>query len=144
MATVSADFTVHSIKLKRNDKVLNIKLQFWDTAGQDMYKQAITKFYKDVCGVVIVYDITVPSSFEQIDFWIRQAKGHCADDIQIILVANKSDQAPNRKVDEAEGQNVAQKSNALFIEASALSGDNVKQAFELLVNSILKQKFNQQ
>ena len=73
-----------------------MKLQIWDASGQEKYKEAVTSYYKDADGVIIVYDVTCRESFANIKDWVDETKRNCNNKVTIILVGNKTD-APGRR-----------------------------------------------
>jgi len=75
------------IKIKDN----NIKLQIWDTAGQESFRSIIRCYYRNSAGVILVYDVSNIKSFDNIKFWFNEIKNFTSININIILVGNKSD-----------------------------------------------------
>ena len=62
--------------------VVNVKLQIWDTAGQEKYRSMNKIFYKDAKVAILVYDITRKSSFEEVtNYWLEQIRNHGERDI---------------------------------------------------------------
>ena len=53
LATVGFEFFAFNLKLDR--KI--IKLQIWDTCGQEVYRSLISSFYKNSSLAIIVYSI---------------------------------------------------------------------------------------
>ena len=84
-ATVGFEFFTFNIKYK--DKV--IKLQIWDTCGQELYRSLITSFYRNTSLAIIVYAINNKDTFNSIDSWIRECRNKCSPDVKLILVGNK-------------------------------------------------------
>lgn len=119
-----------------------IKLGIWDTAGQEKFRTLTRQFYRNVDGVVMVYDITRKDTLEHIDeYWIGQLQDNTTNPYQIIMVGNKLDLKEdfdqNSLVTTEMGQNLARKHSTLFVEASAKNADQVQQAFEELVKRIM-------
>ena len=118
-----------------------IKLGIWDTAGQEKFRTLTRQFYRNVDGVIMVYDITRKETLTHIDdYWIQQLTENATNSYQIILVGNKSDLKdncdPNDLVTTEMGQELARKHSAMFVEASAKTADHVQNAFEELVNRL--------
>ena len=65
-------FEFFSFNIKINDKVL--KLQIWDTCGQELYRSLITNFYRNSSLAIMVYSITSKESFDNVDTWIKKLK----------------------------------------------------------------------
>ena len=68
-----------------------IKLQIWDTAGQETFKSITRSYYRGSIGVVLVYDITNRDSFNNVSKWLDETKSYANDKITVMLVANKTD-----------------------------------------------------
>lgn len=115
-----------------------IKVQFWDTAGQEKYKAITSSYYKGTKGVLIVYDVTNMESFKSVDKWILDFKSTAEEDSAIMLLGNKCDLIESRKVSPQLGEGKAKSSNVLFIETSAKEDINITKAFTLLVDEIIR------
>ena len=135
--TIGVDFRTKIVKIKNHV----IKLQIWDTAGQERYKSFTKAYFKDTKGIIIVYDVTSRSSFENLMNWFSLADENVKfQDMPIILVGNKLDLTENRVISELEGREFAEKHGAQFIETSAYSNvdDCVGKAFYLLLVTIMQ------
>ena len=75
--------------LKYKNKIL--KLEIWDTCGQESYRSLVKSFFFNSSLAIIVYAIDDNSSFESIDEWVRQCKTNCAPDTKFFLIGNKAD-----------------------------------------------------
>ena len=68
-----------------------MKLQIWDTAGQEAF-QAITRtYYNGAAGALVVYDITRRETFTHVTKWLEEVKENSSTSIVIILIGNKKD-----------------------------------------------------
>ena len=123
--TIGVDFTSKPIKV--NDK--NIKLQIWDTAGQERYRSMVKNYYRGAIGVIIIYDITKKDSFLHVSSWLKDAKSLTREDSSIFLVGNKKDLKSLRQVKVKDGENFSEENNILFLETSALTGENIEEVF---------------
>jgi Ras-related protein Rab-1A len=131
--TIGIDYLTLFIQL--NDKI--IKLQIWDTCGQEMYRSLISGFYKNSSLAVIVYAIDDRNSFKDIENWVKDLKTMASPDIKIIMIGNKKDLEEERLVSYEEGKKLADEYKfAEFFETSAKTGDNIKELF-LRIASIL-------
>ena len=108
----------------------------WDTGGATKYKSLTKLFLKDAKGAFVVYDITNKDSFDEIDEWIGLLKEAENNDIPMIIVGNRCDLKKERKVTVEECELKAMKYGADFIEVSALSGENIQKAFEILMKKV--------
>ena len=125
-ATVGFEFLVFNVKL--NDKV--VKLQIWDTCGQEVYRSLISSFYRSASLAIIVYSIDNENSFNNIEKWLNDIKSQSSPDVKIFLIGNKVDLADKRKVTREAGQNFANAHNvSFFTETSAKTGLNVQNVF---------------
>ena len=80
-----------------------MKLQIWDTAGQESFRSITRNFYQGSDGVFLVFDITQRSSFEDIqNQWLREIRDHTAPSIVIYLIGNFSDMEESREVPHEE------------------------------------------
>ena len=122
-ATVGFEFLSFNVRI---NKVV-IKLQIWDTCGQEVYKSLITGIYRNSSLAIILYSVTNRSTFQHIDTWIKELNQNSTQNIKIILVGNKSDLEKERKVSYEEGEKLKNKHNIdYFIETSAKTGNNAK------------------
>lgn len=122
-ATVGFEFLTFNLKL--NDTI--IKLQIWDTCGQEVYRSLITNFYRNSSLAILVYGIDSQESFKNINLWLTELKKQANPDIKIVLVGNKCDLEANRTVSKEDGENLKKEKNMhFFMEASAKTGFNAK------------------
>ena len=70
-----------------------MRLQIWDTAGQERFRTITKAYYKGADGVLVVFDLTDRDSFLNIDGWLKEIEKHCGTDVNVIVLANKSDVA---------------------------------------------------
>jgi small GTP-binding protein len=133
-ATVGVEFG--SKKFEIDSK--SIKAQIWDTAGQERYKSITNAYYKGAKGAFVVYDITKKESFESIDKWINDLINSSDKNITILLIGNKCDLEEQRKVTKEEGEEKAKSFKIAFMETSALNGQNLDKAFDLMMKEVYK------
>ena len=111
----------------------NIKLQIWDTAGQEKYKGLIPSYVRDSSIVFVVYDVSSKSSFNNVSSWISFIKS--IENTTIILCGNKIDLS-TREVQANEGEQFASKEGIPFFEVSAKSNINIKLMFYSVVSNL--------
>ena len=87
-ATVGIDFKVKTIISSNNKRV---KLQIWDTAGQEKFNSITTAYYRNARGVVIMYDVTREQTFENVKKWLALVSQFGRGDVEIAIVGNKCD-----------------------------------------------------
>ena len=110
-----------------NDR--NIRIQIWDTAGQEAYRSITRTYYKSSTCAFIVYDITDKRTFDDVNIWLRDCREICYKNVLIYLIGNKSDLEDKRQVSYEEGKQYAEKNNLVFYETSALNGKNIEEIF---------------
>ena len=136
--TVGVEFGNKTIELPRADaEPLKLKLQIWDTAGQEQFRSITRSYYRGAVGALLVYDITRRETFESLETWLKDTRAADAN-MTIILVGNKSDLAYRRKVTKEEGEEFAQKHGLLFVEASAKEDKGVSEAFEETAKKVIE------
>ena len=124
--TVGFEFFTFNIRIQ--DK--NIKLQIWDTCGQEAYRSLITSFYRNSSLAILVYSIDNHNSFANIESWLNEIKAQANPEIKIFLIGNKTDLEDKRKITK-EVANQFSKDHAFnyFIETSAKTGFNAQNVF---------------
>ena len=140
-ATVGFEFLTFNVKL--DGKV--IKLQIWDTCGQEIYRSLISSFYRNASLAMMVYAIDSKESFTHIETWLKEVKLQSNPDIKIFLIGNKADLEDQREVQLSEAKQFKDDNSInYFSEASAKSGLNAQEVFieaaKLLYNEHLKYK----
>ncbi|KAJ2080321.1 hypothetical protein H4R24_003148 [Coemansia sp. RSA 988] len=106
-----------------------IKLQIWDTAGQESFRSITRSYYRGAVGALLVYDITRRDTFEHVTTWLEDVRKHSNTETTIMLIGNKYDLAAKRAVPYEEGSKFAEDNDLYFIETSAKTDDNVEKAF---------------
>jgi len=108
----------------------NIKLQIWDTCGQETYKSLISNFYRNASLAMLIYSIDIKESFNNIIKWLKEIKLQSNPDIKVVLIGNKADLEDKRQVTKEEGEKFKEENDIIFFqEASAKSGINAKEIF---------------
>lgn len=115
----------------------NICIQIWDTAGQERFRAITSAYYRGAHGVIVLYDISSRSSFDNVDKWVNEIRNHVPD-VNIVLVANKIDLDRMRVISMEEGLEKSKLLNATFMESSAMVSTGVKEIFMELIISIIK------
>jgi len=136
IATIGGEFAFKN--LEYGDK--KVKLQIWDTSGDDKHKYVVKDYYPYAAVLVVVFDITNEDSFKKIPQFLSEAKAKAKQDTKFILVGNKLDLAENRAVKFEEAQAFAQEQGMLYLEASAKDGTGVDAIFKEATGLILGAK----
>merc|ERR1711988_1706786 len=106
-----------------------IKLQIWDTAGQESFRSITRSYYRGAAGALLVYDITRRETFNHLSSWLDDARQHANSNMTIMLIGNKCDLEQRRAVTFEEGQQFANEHGLVFLETSAKTAANVEEAF---------------
>ena len=133
MSTIGLDYRLKTMTLNSGKQV---KVQIWDTAGQDRFRAITKNYYKGAHGIILIYDVTNQITFDNVTNWITQIKEEASDKVTIFLVGNKIDDEKNRKVETEEGKKLAEEFKLKFYETSAKIGTNVETTFKDLVQII--------
>ena len=125
-------------KIERAGK--RIRLDLWDTAGQEKYRAIGRHFYKESYIVCLVYDITNKASFESIKtIWYPELTEYGEKYKIIALIGNKLDKYLEEQVSEDQGKKFAEEINAVFKRTSALDGTGIADLFDQLVDKYLRE-----
>ena len=132
------EYTEKIVNVKNN----TIKLNIWDTAGQEKFRSCGKLFYKDAYIICLVYDITCKITFENLkNIWYEDLKQYGELYKILAIVGNKGDCYLEEQVDEKEAKDFAKNENALFAITSAKTGDGIEELFENLCNMYLDPDF---
>ena len=123
-ATIGFEFLLMHFKV--ND--LKIKLQIWDTCGEEMYRSLVQGFYRNTSLAIIVYDISRKKSFEALEIWLKDLRQHTEEGIPVFIVGNKMDLQKDISTEEAKMFSVSNRTK-FFTECSAKTGENIKDIF---------------
>ncbi|KAI7753334.1 hypothetical protein M8C21_029466 [Ambrosia artemisiifolia] len=115
-----------------------IKAQIWDTAGQERYRAITSAYYRGALGALLVYDVTKPTTFENISRWLKELRDHADANIVIMLIGNKTDLKHLRAVAVEDAQSFAEREGLSFIETSALEAVNVEKSFQTILGEIYR------
>lgn len=130
--TIGVDFKIKTITL--NDQV--IKMQIWDTAGQDRFRTLTSSYYRGAHGIIIVYDVTNKDSFDNVRQWMQEIEKFASENVNKLLVGNKSDLEEQREVTYDEGVELAKKFDIPFLEVSAKNALHVDDTFTTMATEI--------
>jgi len=123
--TIGVDFGARMITIDNRQ----IKLQIWDTAGQESFRSITRSYYRGAAGALLVYDITRRETFNHLTRWLEEARQNANQSMVIMLIGNKSDLDHRRQVTKEEGEQFAKEHGLIFLETSAKTAANVEEAF---------------
>lgn len=115
-----------------------MKLQIWDTAGQENFKSITRTYFRSSAVALIVYDVTKRKSFEDVVSWFQECQKHGNETLICVLVGNKTDLEEQREVSFEEGEQFAKENQMLFLESSAKSSENVRRIFGESAELVMK------
>jgi len=134
ISTIGVDFKIKTLTLEGK----RVKLQIWDTAGQERFQTITTSYYRGANGIVIVFDVTNQSSFENVRKWLDDVERHASPNIVKLLIGNKCDLEHKRVIDYHTAKALADRLNIPYLETSAKASTNVNEAFEKLAVNVMK------
>ena len=124
--TVGFEFLTFNLKLDKKA----VKLQIWDTCGQEIYKSLIKSFYRNASLAMIVYSIDSKDSFYHLEGWLKDVRLLCNPDVKVFLIGNKRDLELEREVSFEEAKKYSEENDFnYFNETSAKNGFNAKEVF---------------
>jgi Ras-related protein Rab-6A len=124
-------------KIIDEDSNTSIRLDIWDTSGQEKFRSITRQYYRDCHGAILVFDLTNKKSFEQLPIWIEDIKTFGGKDTEIVILGNKSDLVEKREIP----QNVINDfidGEYSYFEVSAKNGNNISLAFDKLKKLIME------
>ena len=135
--TIGVEFGSKILPIKYDNQDYNIKLQVWDTAGQESFKSITRSYYRDAAGVMLVFDISRRDTFEHLKNWLEDIKRYSNKDVNVILIGNKIDLEHKRRVSREDAEDFALNNGFKYIETSAKEYDNTYRTFEELAYNVL-------
>ncbi|NXD71576.1 RAB17 protein, partial [Eolophus roseicapillus] len=137
LPTVGCSFFTQTL----NMEVATVKLEIWDTAGQEKYHSVCHLYYRGAHAALLVYDIANKETLNKAKLWMRDLeKEFLPNEIVIALVGNKVDLAAEREVATEEGEEFARTRGLLFMETSAKSNHQVNDIFLAIARELLQRE----
>ena len=127
--------SVHS-KYEDSESKTTIPVVLWDTAGQERFRTITYNFYKNANAVLLVYDVTDRVTFSDLKVWMAAIREHAAENIKMVLVANKVDDLEGREVTRFEGQNTARENGMMYFEVSAKENQGIKECIDFTIKEV--------
>ena len=138
--TSTVGFEFYCFNVKINDKI--VKLQIWDTCGQEAYRSLIMNFYRNASLAIVVYSVEDKTSFNDVNIWLKQVKTFGTSSCKIFLIGNKID-TDNREVSYEQGLKC--KNDFFFdcfMETSAKEGINTRELFVNCATILYEENMN--
>lgn len=141
LSTIGFDTKIKNIVLNNGEE---IKVKLYDTAGQERFKSIAKTYLKKANGILLIYDITRETSFNNVINWVKDINEGTHTDIPVVLIGNKSDLEDERTIKKEDGEKLAKQFGYEnhFYETSCLNGEKVKEAVNDLVEQIYKKYGN--
>merc|ERR1712070_387623 len=139
ISTIGVDFKIRTIELDGK----TVKLQIWDTAGQERFRTITSSYYRGAHGIIVVYDVTDQESFNNVKVWLQEIDRYANENVNKLLVGNKSDLTSKKVVDTETAKAFADELGIPFLETSAKSAANVEQSFMTMAAEIKKRMASQ-
>ena len=141
-STNGASYCSKNVKYENLGK--NLLLDIWDTAGQEKYKSLTKFFYKDAAVAILVYDISLKQSFENVkNYWYQQIQENGDKNMVLGIAGNKCDLYEEEAVPEAEAREFASSIGAIFGLTSAQNNTGINELFQDAGKKYLDPNFQQ-
>lgn len=145
ITTIGADI---SLKIEKISEELELHLQIWDLSGQHGFKSILDRYLTGFSAAFLIFDVTNPLSFNNLDNWIKILfENHPLDNFPILILGNKNDLSPKLIAPnqiESFISKIKKKykinSNIVYFFTSAKTGENIMEVFSWLTNYFLKNK----
>ena len=140
--------SISTVGVDYMDKIIDynkfkIKLQIWDTSGEEKFRTITKNFYRNADGLLVVFDLTKKESYDHIKSWINEAKEN-NDKLKTILIGNKLDLKDERMVTIDVAKQFAEKNNLKYIETSAKDGTNINESFQAIIDLLFDGKSSEE
>jgi Ras-related protein Rab-1A len=126
--TIGVDFKIKTLIIEEK----KIKLQIWDTAGQDRFRTIVSSYYRGAHGILLIFDLTDIESFKSLNNWLIEIERNANKNVIKVLIGNKCDLTEERKVSVQEVNEFAEINGMKYVETSAKDNINVIDAFSTL------------
>ena len=140
--------SISTVGVDYMDKIIDynkfkIKLQIWDTSGEEKFRTITKNFYRNADGLLVVFDLTKKESFHHVGSWINEAKEN-NDKLKTLLIGNKLDLKDERIVAIDVAKQFAEKNNLKYIETSAKDGTNINESFQAIIDLLFDGKSSEE
>lgn len=143
LQTIGADYATKNQVY--SDDGQSLRLQIWDLAGQQKFSNIREAFYKGTDGVVLVFDVSNPSTADKVIDWVKEIRKSVQEPVPVILVGNKIDLRSEMEcLSTKKGKELAQTMSQTFdnsfqfIESSAKTGENIDTIFASVAKEVIR------
>ena len=138
-STIGASFTSCDLNIENK----NIRLNIWDTAGQEKFRSMVSMYYRNANFCIIVFDIT-KYNLDNIKYWITEYIEKTINSRpKFVLVGNKIDLLEEDFIITDEFQNLIDLYNIKLFKTSTLKGVNINELFEYISKILLDLPYNE-
>lgn len=131
VTTIGVDFRVKCINYK--DKI--IKLQIWDTSGQEKFRTITSSYYRGAKGIFVILDLSDVNSLKNIEHWMQEIDRYANENVPVLLIGNKCDE--DHKISNDIIDELVKKMNIEYIETSAKQNINIDKMFEKMMDKMI-------
>ena len=132
LPNVGIDFKWKIVKWEGED----VKVQIWDTAGQEQFRSISSQFIRRAQGVILFYSVDNKDSYNHLQNWLDSIREHNDPDTPVIIIGNKADL--KWEVNKEDAQNYAKRHDLDIFFTSAKTGENINEAFTSIANLVLR------
>jgi Ras-related protein Rab-1A len=136
IATIGVDFRIKTVE--RNGKI--VKLQIWDTAGQDRFKTITQSYYRGAHACMLCFDLTDKLSFENLNTWISEVKNLAPPDTSFVLIGTKADLPAKRVISHQQAADFANHFGMKYCETSSKTATNITDCFEEAIDRAMEKR----
>ena len=134
LATLGVDVKYKYVTLDNK----KIRMNIWDTAGQDRFRNIAKNYFKGANAVIFVFDVNNKNTLDKIKFWIDNVKENSSEDLIEVIVGNKIDIEGKHEVTKEEMESLGEKTGMETFETSAKTGEGINEVFTYLVNQLIQ------
>ena len=119
--TIGVDFKIKTLNINYK----NVKLQIWDTAGEERFRTIISSYYRGAHGILLIFDLTEIESFNNLNNWLTEIEKNANKNVVKVLIGNKCDLEDKRVISFEKAKDFADSNNMKYIETSAKIDKNI-------------------
>jgi small GTP-binding protein len=123
ISTIGVDFKIRTVNVSGK----TVKLQLWDTSGQERFRTITSSYYRGAHAILLCFDVSDRDSFNSLNKWHGEIERYACENVNVLVVGCKTDL--NRVVPQADIEAYCESHNVGYIECSAKSGQNCNDVF---------------
>ena len=114
--------------------------RFWDTTGQEQFNAINNMYYQNADGALLVYDASIPETFERVKHYVNTLREVVGEDIVIVIAGNKFDLVKQTYFDEnmVRVREYCEEEKCKHFYTSSKTGYNLDELFDSLITSVLE------